>query len=41
MLIRENELRKAPETQARFHEAEKTGETDWMEIALVVIFFLS
>ena len=36
MVVRENEVRTSPETQKRFSAAEMTGETDWMEIALLV-----
>jgi len=32
MLIKENELRKSPETQALYKKAEMTDETDWMEV---------
>ena len=33
ILIRENELRLSDEVQQRFHEAENTGASDWMEVA--------
>ena len=33
MLARENELRLSSEVQRRFEEAEKSGATDWIEIA--------
>ena len=33
MLARENELRLSSEVQRRFEEAEKSGATDWIEVA--------
>ena len=33
MLARENELRLSDAMQRRFHEAEKSGDKDWIEVA--------
>ena len=33
ILVRENELRLSPAVQLRFSEAEKSGSSDWIEVA--------
>ena len=36
LLRRENEARRAPETQRRMEEAERRGTSDWIEVATAV-----
>ena len=36
LLRRENEARRAPETQRRMEEAERSGASDWIEVATAV-----